>query len=133
LKKSFAALDSGPRVEFNNVAACVARGYAQNDCTRAQDQAVDIAGSLGTTAVYNSAAQCHDNHGTCTARTDMIPITTYVNNMPMTTYVYETNYYPDVLGWQATREGLNHAVPLYRSAQPDKLMRGDGKLFATPQ
>lgn len=132
LQNRFSALDATTRVEFNNVAACAARGYRRADCERAQQEAVDIAGALGTTASYNNAAQCQVNHGTCTERTDMIPVTTFVNNVPITNYIYDTKYYPDVVGWQATRDGLNHAVPLYRSAQDGQVMRGDRKLFPAP-
>lgn len=133
LTRTFNDLDSRLTVVFQNAAACEAARYPAADCRAAQDRAVGLAGGLGTSLSYDSAQKCATNHGlTCREETTMIPITTYSGNVPITTYTYSTSYHPPAVAFQAARDDLRVAVPLYPAADSAYLLRRDGRLFPHP-
>jgi hypothetical protein len=129
-KNEVAEIDGRPSVIFNSAADCAAKGFDQTACKASQDAAMDIAGSLGTEVSYSSGADCEQSHQSCDARTTTT--TTFINAgnnvlVPVTTTT--TSYYPHIVGWQAERDRLNRAVPLYQGPSEGKAMRGDGRIL----
>lgn len=133
LNQNFDRLDQRPSIVFNSAAQCVKAGYPLQACESAQQRAVGIGQTLGTSVSYDSNAACRANHGpTCRAETVLMPITTMVGQVPVTNYIPTTTYQPPIVAWQAARDGLRDAVPLYPGPQGQDLMRRDGTVFAAP-
>lgn len=124
--------ESGYTQVFNSMAQCTAQHDAAA-CRQSQEKALDFAESLGSGVSYSSRSRCDVNHGTCTESVTVTPITTYVNNVPITTYSESRSYHPRVVGWQAGGHDLRDAVPLYQSAQPGHGVRKDGLILALGQ
>ncbi len=130
LQKRYDDLDQRPTRVFNSVAGCAASGFAQAQCEQSQRAALDIAGTMGTSAVYNSKSDCEQKHGACRGDT----VTTYsviiVGQVPVMTPITTTTYSAPVVAWQAAADNLEPAVPLYPSTTPGVAMRLlDGKRF----
>lgn len=130
LQQTIEEIESGRSAVFNSVAACVEQGYSAEKCSASQKIAQDIATSLGTNVSYSSAQDCFNRHAHCSSQTIMVPITTMAGNVPITTYLPSTSHYPPVAGWQAARDDLTKAVPLYPTQKAQTLVRRDGKTFA---
>lgn len=129
LKQTLEEIDAGRSHIFNSVAACEAQGYSVEACSASQKAALGVANSLGTSVSYSSAQECFNRHGICSSQTVLIPMTTMSGNVPITTYIPSTSHYPPVTGWQAARDDLNKAVPLYATQGSQTLVRRDGKTF----
>lgn len=129
LERTMADLDNRPTVVFNAVAACVGKGYDRKSCELSRKAADDIASGWGTSLHYSTPEECAGAHRLCSKVTVMIPITTYVRDMPTTMYIPSTSYYPPVVAWQAAAGNLAEAVPLYSGPVPGTAVRRDGKQF----
>lgn len=70
--------------------------------------------------------QCARVHPNCREETVLIPITNLVNNVPITTYIPQTDYYPRFVGWQAARDDLTKVAPLYETHDPNEGIRSGG-------
>ncbi|MBU0858709.1 MAG: hypothetical protein KJ667_02110 [Alphaproteobacteria bacterium] len=132
MQRTFADLDSRRTAVFQSVRDCTAQHFSATACTQSQDAAINMARGLGTALSYSSGTNCQARHGQCREESTLVPITTYVNNVPITTYTESTSYHPAVLGWQAARDDLSVVVPLYQSSDPAVLLRRDGQSFTRP-
>lgn len=130
LQNRIESLDTRPTHVFKTIAGCTAKGYSEAECGASMEEAFSIAGNLGTTLKYDTASECFAVHSSC--QEVVTPITTYTKvgdvSVPITTYY--TNYHPPVIGWQAAKDNLNEAVPLYQSAAAGMAVRIDGAQFS---
>jgi hypothetical protein len=120
LDQRFAQLDKGRTVTFTSLSDCIAQNFGRAACTASQDEALRLASGIGTTLSYGSGQRCAVKHGWCREESD--------SSYNSTTGLYDTDYtyYPPVKGWQALRDDLSVAVPLYQGPDESVLVRKDG-------
>lgn len=131
LDDTLADLDNRPSVVFNSLAACSERFDLQS-CQASQSEALRIAGQNGTTLSYKSGQSCatrHNNSCREEVRRTRRQHTDIDGNYTRTSYNETRTYYPAVVGWQAARDNLEKAVPLYHGPDDSTMVRKDGKVF----
>lgn len=129
LEATLTDLDNRPTAVFQSVAGCIKIGGTEQACKASQKEALDISGSLGTTASYSSNSECVTAHRACQKVVTPITTTVFVNNVPLTTTTYSISYHPPVVAWQAATDDLYVSVPLYSGPENGTAVRWDGLQF----
>ena len=128
-KNELVEMDKRPTAIFNSVADCMNQGFDKSSCEASQQKAMDVAGSLGTSVSYSSGADCEKNHQSCEAKTTTTTSFIMAGKVMVPVTTTSTSYYPHIVGWEAERDNLDKAVPLYQGPAPGQAMRGDGKIL----
>lgn len=114
-------LDTSAAHVFNSVADCAQNyGYSAAECEASQKEALRVAGNDGTVLSYNSTEACAAKHTSCDKYEDWRDSFTNISYY---------KYKPEIAGWQAKKDDLQTALPLYKSAQEGTATRYDGKTF----
>jgi hypothetical protein len=136
LYKIFNHLDNSSSIIFTSLSDGLHKGLSQAECEQSKQTALKFFHDENTSIEYGSEKDAAENHliyeKSITDRPTYSSFNNGISNFTSTTYRKVERYYPVMVGWQASEEHPQIAVPLYSGLKEGTAVRYDGKVFTLP-